>query len=442
MIEKGFDNREREEDGSAARTNFDSIKNANSNFWGGFIAGASAAVILLSVVAMILGYVFVKSVMPVGSIPIGGSEQTTDAKSDFDNEHEFDFKKIEKKISKIQNLIAKYYLFEEDKSAVEDGIYSGFMKGLGDPYSVYYNEKDYKTLTEETTGVYQGIGAMVTHNQTTGVSTISKVFKGSPSDQAGLKPGDIIYKVDGEEVTGVELDILVGTYIRGEEGTKVVLTVLRGEPSEEIEIAIIRRAIEVPTVEYRMLENQTGYISVLQFDEVTTEQFRKAIEVLKEEGMETLVIDLRDNPGGLLSSVVDMLDFIVPEGLLVYTADKNGRGDKYFADQNVLLDLPMAVLVNANSASASEVFAGAIKDHELGTIIGTKTFGKGIVQNLMPLGDGTALKITTQHYYTPSGFDLHGKGIEPDLKVELEEEAVIGEESDNQLKEAVEHLNR
>lgn len=440
MIEKGFEHKDREDSGSAVQGRSDSVRNANSNFWGGFIAGISVGIIVLSAVALVLGYFFVKSVMPVASIE--EREQTRDVESSFDNAHEFDFQKIEKKILRIQGIIEKYYLFEEDKNAVEDGIYSGFMKGLGDPYSVYYNEKDYKTLTEETTGVYQGIGAMVTHNPTTGVSTISKVFKGSPSDEAGLKPGDIIYKVDGEEVTGVDLDILVGTYIRGEEGTEVVLTVLRGEAAEEVELSIIRRAIEVPTVEHRMLENRTGYISVLQFDEITTEQFRKAIEELKKEGMESLVIDLRDNPGGLLSSVVDMLDFIVPEGLLVYTADKDGKGDKYFADQKVLVKLPMAVLVNANSASASEVFAGAIKDHELGTIVGTKTFGKGIVQNLMPLGDGTALKITTQHYYTPSGFDLHGKGIEPDLEVELEENAVIGEESDNQLKEAMEYLNR
>lgn len=416
-----------------------SVKKDNANFWGGFIAGISAGVIIISLIIAFVVLVFVKASFPLPS-SVEKNQKTAQPKEVVSNDYEFDFQAIEKKIGKIQNIIAKYYLFEEDASAVEDGIYSGFMRGLGDPYSVYYTADDYNKLTEETTGVYQGIGAMITHNATTGVSTISKVFKGSPSEEAGLEAGDVLYKVDGKDVVGIDLDILVGTYIRGEEGTKVTLTVLRGETSEEIDLEIIRRAIEVPTVEYRMLEDKIGYISVLQFDEITTEQFSSAIKALSDEGMEKMIIDLRDNPGGLLSSVVDMLDFVVPDGLLVYTADKNGEGEKYFAQADVLTDVPMAVLVNGNSASASEVFVGAVKDHKLGTIIGTKTFGKGIVQNLLPLGDGTAIKITTQHYYTPSGFDLHDKGIEPDIKVELEEDAKIGEESDNQLSAAIELL--
>ena len=242
------------------------------------------------------------------------------------------------------------------------------------------------------------------------------------------------------EITGLDLDTLVRTYIRGEEGTTVDLTVLRGDEHDKVELHITRRAIEAETVEYKMLDNNIGYISVSEFDQPTYNQFKTAVDELQSDGMKGLVIDLRDNPGGLLDTVVDMLDYMLPDGLLVYTADKNGNGDKYYSDDGHQVDIPLVVLVNGNSASASEVFTGAIKDFKWGTIIGTQTFGKGIVQDILPLGDGSGLKITVAHYYTPSGFDLHGKGITPDIEVELDETAVYGEDSDNQLKAAIEKL--
>ena len=217
------------------------------------------------------------------------------------------------------------------------------------------------------------------------------------------------------------------------------VTVLRGEDKKEIEAEVTRRSIEVPTVAHKMLDQHVGYLSVAQFDEVTSDQFKAAIDDLNSQGMQKLVIDLRDNPGGVLSSCVDMLNYLLPKGLLVYTADKDGKGDKFYSDDAHQLDIPIAILVNGNSASASEVFAGAMKDRGRAKIVGTKTFGKGIVQTLLSLQDGSAVKITTQHYYTPSGFDLHKKGIEPDVVVELNKETKT--KVDNQLQEAIKALN-
>ena len=351
-----------------------------------------------------------------------------------------DLTAINSKLKLLQRIIGNDFLFDEDMNKVSEGIYKGLVSGLEDPYSVYYTEDEFNALMEESSGNYCGIGAMVQKNVETGLVSVVKVFKNSPAEEAGLKAGDVLYKVGDMEITGLDLDTLVRTYIRGEEGTTVDLTVLRGDEHDKVELHITRRAIEAETVEYKMLENNIGYISVSEFDQPTYNQFKTAIDELQSDGMKGLVIDLRDNPGGLLDTVVDMLDYMLPDGLLVYTADKNGNGDKYYSDDGHQVDIPLVVLVNGNSASASEVFTGAIKDFKWGTIIGTQTFGKGIVQDILPLGDGSGLKITVAHYYTPSGFDLHGKGITPDIEVELDETAVYGEDSDNQLKAAIEKL--
>lgn len=383
-------------------------------------------------------------------------------------EGELELDRITEKMNYIQEIVKEYYLFDEDVELVEDGIYMGLMYGLNDPYSVYYNEEDYQSLMEDTSGEYCGIGAMVSQNRTTGISTVVKVFETAPAFEAGMLPGDIIYKVDDEDVAGMELDLLVTNYIRGEEGSRVKVTVLRGDANEEVDLDIERRKVEVPTVEHEMMADNIGYIYVMQFDGVTGPQFQAAVDDLEKQGMEKLIIDLRDNLGGLLDAVVEMLAYVLPEdkmdGMLVYTADKDGKGDRFFCDDGKIqyesdygqqasgfpkkdgheIDVPMAVLVNGNSASASEVFTGAIMDYEVGIVVGTQTFGKGIVQSLLPLGDGTAIKLTTAHYYTPSGFDLHGVGLKPDIEVELDEElrtkAVVEKDEDNQIQAAIEAL--
>lgn len=356
------------------------------------------------------------------------------------NEEELPIDDINSKLQSLQKIIAKDYLFDENMEDVENGIYKGFMSGLGDPYTVYYTEKEYKDLMQETSGTYYGIGAMINKNVNTGIITIFKVFAGSPAEEAGIKPGDIIYKVGDVEVSGMDLEILVGTYIKGAEGSSVEITVLRGEDAQELTFSVTRRSIEVPTVESKVLDDNIGYIKVNQFDEVTYPQFKNTVEDFKQKSISKLVIDLRDNPGGLLSATIDMLDYILPEGIVVYTADKNGKREDFYSEEKSKLDMDIVVLINGESASASEVFSGAIKDFKYGTLVGTKSFGKGIVQSVVPLKDGSAVKITTQHYYTPSGFDLHSKGIEPDEVVELDEGAVKGEASDNQLNRAIEIL--
>lgn len=354
--------------------------------------------------------------------------------------NKLDYKKIEEKTSVLQNIIDRYFLFDEDMTKVEDGIYAGMMNGLGDPYTVYYTKEEYKALNEDTEGKYSGIGAVVSQNPNTKVITIVKIFDNSPANDAGLQVGDIIHKIDGEEVAGTDMDILVKTKIRGEEGTSFKMTVLRGDDRKEVELDLIRRSIEVETVAGKMLDNNIGYIAVSQFDAVTSEQFKSNIESLQSQGMTKLIVDLRGNPGGLLDQVVDMLDYILPDGLVLYTEDKYGKREEYYSDGSHELKIPMVVLVNENSASASEVFTATFRDFEWGTVVGKTTFGKGIVQNVLPLGDGTAVKITTQHYYPPSGYDLHKVGIKPDLEVDLNEGAKIGTDSDNQLSAAIDIL--
>lgn len=409
-----------------------------NRFWKGVLVGA-----LVTAFAGLIVVGLATGILLIGRTTIQNQGSSVQIGTDGNAKKKvLDMEHIESKIGLIQQIIDQYFLFDENVENVEDGIYSGLVDGLDDPYSVYYSKEDYKKMQENTTGIYCGIGVMVSQDRTTGVITIVKVFKDTPGFEAGMQPGDLLYKVEDTEVTGIDLDLVVSNYIKGEEGTKVKVTVLHPESREYEDMEIERKKIEVPTVEHKMLEDNIGYIAVSQFDEITPAQFKSAINDLQEKGMERMIVDLRSNPGGLLDSVVEMLDYVLPDGLLVYTADKDGKGDKYYSKDGHELDIPMTVLVNGNSASASEVFAGAIRDFKWGKLVGTKTFGKGIVQNLMPLGDGTAVKMTVAHYFTPSGFDLHGKGLEPDVEVELDEglktKAVIEPEEDNQLKKAVE----
>lgn len=352
-----------------------------------------------------------------------------------DNSAKLDMARIQGKLEDLQKIVAEKFLFQSDIGKLETGIYKGYMAGLNDPYSVYYDADEFKALREETTGVYQGIGAQISKDATTGIIKVVKVFEGSPAKEAGLMPEDIIYKVNDIEATGMDLEILVKQHIRGEVHTKVNITVMRGD--KEIPLEMERRAVEVQTVESKILDGNVGYIMVNQFDTVTAEQFIKVIDELQEKNISKLIIDLRNNPGGVLDGTVKMLDYMLPDGLLVYTADKEGKGEKYYSNDGHEVNIPISILINGNSASASEVFTGAMRDFKRATIVGTKSFGKGIVQNLYPLEDGSAIKITTQHYYTPSGFDLHGKGIEPDETVELNEGAVFGTDTDNQLQKAI-----
>ena len=347
------------------------------------------------------------------------------------------------KLETIEQIIEEYYYKEEDVdvNAMIEGMYAGMVDSLGDPYSVYYTTEEWQALMQETAGVYEGIGAYLSLDTTTGLTKISGIISNTPAEEAGLRENDIIYMVDGENIQGMELSEIVSR-VKGEEGTIVHLTVVREGETDYLEIDVTRREIEAPTVNYEMYDNGVGYIRITEFDDVTTDQFTEALAVIKGSNAKGLILDLRSNPGGSLSVVVDIARQILPKGLIVYTEDKNGQREEYTCDGENELQIPMVVLVNGNSASAAEILSGAIKDYGTGTLIGTTTYGKGIVQRVLPLTDGTALKLTISAYYTPNGNNIHGIGIEPDIVCEFDSEAYYENGVDNQLESAKEEIQK
>lgn len=344
-----------------------------------------------------------------------------------------------KKIDRIENLIEEYYYLEEvSDDVLREGAYEGIVAALGDPYSVYYTPEAAEEVFQQSEGIYYGIGAYVQLDTVSGYGMISGVIKGTPAEEAGLRAEDIIYKVEGEDMAGLDLAQVVAR-IKGEEGTKVHITLVRD--GEELEVDVERRKIESPTVEYSMLDDKMGYVQVTEFDDVTVSQFSEALANLKENNAEGMILDLRANPGGSLYAVVDIADMLLGEGLVLYTEDKAGYREEFKSDAQTAIDIPIVVLVDGNSASASEVLSGALKDHQKATLVGTTTFGKGIVQSIRTLQDGSALKLTISAYYTPSGINIHGTGIEPDVVVEFDSEAYYERDYDNQLEKAKEVLS-
>lgn len=412
-----------------------------NKFLTGFFSGLAGAL----VIATICFSIYTKDVIGNSNNNISSTENNIQNGNKIEAaETTITTKEIMNKVDKLEALIDKYYMEEVDKTKLADGIYKGLLASLGDPYSTYYTAKEYAALMESSNGVYVGIGATVTQNITTGIASIVKPFVNGPAYKAGLLPGDILYKVSGEEVTGLDLTEIVGR-IKGEEGTAVSVEIIREGVKDPMTFDIKRGVIEVPTIEYEMLDGKIGYIAISEFDEVTAKQFRNAVTELDKQGQVGLVIDVRDNPGGRLDVVTDMLDRMLPEGLIVYTEDKYGTREEIKSSGKEKFDKPLTVLINGNSASASEIFAGAIQDYKIGAIVGTTSYGKGIVQSIIPLKDGTAIKVTVSKYFTPNGRNIHGLGIEPDVKVELDEslkqQVVIEKDKDNQLLKAIQIIN-
>lgn len=346
---------------------------------------------------------------------------------------------VDEKLETIQRTIDVYYKDEFDQSKLVEGIYKGFVAALGDPYSTYYTKEEYDEMMESSSGTYCGIGAYLQQNEND--VSVMRPIPGSPAEEAGILAGDVFTEVDGESVAGEDVTTIAAK-VRGPEDTSVTVTLKREGEKEPLVFELIRREIETPTVEHEMLDDGIGYIAILEFDDITLTQFETALQELRDEDMTALVLDLRDNPGGNLDIVVKIADDLLQQGLVVYTEDKYGTRQEFTSDAAHSVNLPMAVLINENSASAAEILAGAIKDYQAGTLIGTTTFGKGIVQQVLPLGDGTGIKVTTSKYYTPNGNDIHGIGIEPDIELEFDEDAYEKDENaDNQLDRAVELLS-
>ena len=441
-------------------------KKKNSGFLKGVAVGMMSAVLLIAVLAGCSG---ISSLIGPGSdknnrtteSSAAGENDTKDNSSKNDTKSDSQTEETTKKatygkytpvseqltdevIEKIDTLIQVidyYYLYDYDKDAMIDAVYKAVMDSLGDPYSVYYTEDEYASFLESSSGSYCGIGVVVQQNIQTGIVTAVKPYENCPGYEAGIRAGDRIIAVDGTDITGMDLNSAVAL-IRGEEGTSVTITLQRDE--EEFDVEVTRRQIDVETVAYRMLEDNIGYIQIDEFDEVTANQFSDALDALTEQGMVALVIDIRNNPGGLLNIVVDMLDQILPEGVIVSVKDKNGTAEEYTSDAETKLNVPLTVLINENSASASEIFAGAVKDYGVGTLVGMTTYGKGIVQTIFSLRDGTGLKLTIEDYYLPSGKSIHKVGVDPDVEIDLPEDIKmytnIPEEQDVQLQKAIEIL--
>lgn len=352
--------------------------------------------------------------------------------------------KTVQKLNYLEELIDEEYLDEKDESSMREGLYAGLLAGLKDPYSTYYTAEQYKELNTSNEGSYVGIGAVLQKDDTGGAKII-QLYEGGPGEQAGLKKGDVIKAVDGADVTDKETSD-IASMVRDSEKDSVMLTIQRENEEKTRDVKVEIRDVEIQTVSHEMLSEDTGYIRISEFSEVTSDQYKKAFADLKDQGMKKLVVDLRDNPGGLLTAVCGVLRQILPEGLIVYTEDKNGKSEEETCDGKNKLDMPLAVLVNGNSASASEIFAGAVKDYGIGTIVGTTTYGKGVVQTIHSLTDGSAVKITIAKYFTPKGNDINKKGINPDVEAELSGDITdwteLTHKEDTQLQTALKEIGQ
>ncbi len=346
----------------------------------------------------------------------------------------------EDKLAVLNDVIETYYLDEYDENELKESMYKGYVDGLNDPYSQYYTKKEFTELMEDNNGTFEGIGVYLSVDQETQTLEVIRPIEGSPAEKAGMREGDLIVEVDGEDVIGQDSDIVISK-MRGEKGTKVSVGVMREGEEDIIRFDIVRDVVESVTVTSEMLTDDIGYLSLSEFASVSYDQFRLQLNELKKQGMKALVFDLRSNTGGDFDIAVKIADKFCPEGLVVYIEDKDGNREEYNSDAD-MLGIPLVVLVNGYSASSSEIVTGAVKDHGTGTIMGTTTYGKGVVQRVLPLGDGSGIKVTIAKYYTPDGYNIHGVGIEPDVTVEWDYEKYRDEGTDNQLEAAREYLEK
>ncbi len=368
------------------------------------------------------------------------SEEQKEIEAEIDYLPDNYYKDTYEKVEIVKNFIKNNYYKDTSDIDFEEAMIRGLFKSLDDPYSVYFNEEEYKAFNEESDGAYGGLGISIYPSET-GYITVISAFKDTPAEKAGIKKDDKIIKVEGVEYSAEKMDIAISK-MKGEPGTDVTITILRGE--EEIEMTITRALIVLESAESEMLDEEAGigYLKINGFDNKVYKEFLLNYEALEKEGLKALVLDLRSNPGGSLRECIEIADFILGEQTIVSTKDKEGNSTPYTSDARKI-NIPFVVLANGGSASASEILIGAIRDGDAAEIIGTKTFGKGIVQTIWPFSGNTGLKLTTSEYFTPSGENIHGKGIEPDIELELSEDYdPTDKTTDNQLQKAIELLRK
>ena len=401
-----------------------------------FLKGTLAGIISILLIVAIVFVIFINK----GYIHIGTNGEIYVQDTSVTETQDGIGNKVLTKLNTLEQVLNSFYFADVDDSNASENIYKAYLNSFGDKYTVYYTAEEYKSFTQAVTGNYYGIGVVVSKNDD-GTIKVVLPYENCPGSEAGMQIGDAITKVNGVSVMDRDLDAVVAE-IKGAEGSTVQIELLREGVADPISLTVERRKIDIPTVAHKMLDNKIGYISVAQFDAVTYAQFIDAYKALNADGMQGLVIDIRSNPGGSLDTVVNMLDEILPDGLIVYTVDKDGKKIEYKGKNTDEIKVPMTVLVNGDSASASEIFAGAVQDYGVGTIVGTTTFGKGIVQTVKQLTDGSAIKFTISKYFTPKGQEIQGKGVTPDVVVEVDEaiknKTGITFEEDNQLQKAIE----
>lgn len=406
----------------------------NGTMWGGIILG-----VIISSIVFVVSSVFVHNLK---FFRVGYNKNNLTASGD---PAALPDEVFDQKVEDIQKLIEDNFIFEYKKSQLQDGILKGLVQSLEDPYSQYYTAQEFKKAMEQYNGEYTGIGIVVRQSEDKRGIVILNVYSGSPAEKAGLKSGDIIVEVEGEELMPEVPFEQIISKIKGKKGTSVSLKIIRENERKTRAFKVLRDSISIDSVRAEMLESNIGYIRVYEFSSHTTDEFDKAYDRMVKEGAKKLIIDLRDNPGGSFTTVCQMLDGFLSDGVIVYTQDKVGHREYVRANKAVKYKLPIAVLINRNSASASEIFSGTVKDRQLGVLVGEKTYGKGIVQNTIPFSDGTALKLTISRYYTASGKEIHEKGIAPDIKVIYRQPKIRKDKNytykdDNQIMRAIKVL--
>ena len=424
----------------------DITREKKRSFWGGILAGVFITGTLLTILFIVLLEKETRLVeQRMGEVTSSAKASASSSSSTSSTAKKYDGSLIDddfaEKADLIFDSVVKRFYFEEDidEASMKENMYKAIIDSLGDKYAEYYTAEELEDMFMSSEGIYYGIGAYVMLDEETGYPLLTKVFKDSPAARAGLQDNDIIYEVNGENLFGYKLDEAVAL-IKGPENTEVNLTIYReGEP-DYLDITVIRGKVESPTVEYEMKDSGIGYLQITEFDDVTTDQFNSAYDDLYAKGMRAMILDLRSNGGGNLNTVLDIGERMLPKGIITYTEDKAGKRDEYKCKGKSVISIPLVVLTNGYTASASELLTGALHDYGLATVIGTNTYGKGIVQTIYPLSDGSGIKITTSRYYTPNGVCIHEVGIAPDIELEYDAELYSKEKIDNQLEYAINYL--